>query len=98
MTELYFKLKLIGWAMIVSFIVLMVIYVLIRTIIDDRRTKKIKEYMESIGYEKYLINVASVGGYAEWGYKRVDANGNVSIISNRDLDKMTVRQIKRKYL
>ena len=95
--DLYFKLKVIFdyilpiiiFAIIVVPIILIVCYFTIKSSIREHRIYK---HFMKLGYERYLIGVTSVGGGEYWGWRK-----DGTIIDDRNLDMLTVKEIKKTY-
>lgn len=97
MTELYFKMRLIGFSIIVSVCILIFLFVFIKILVASFKEKRIEKYLTSIGYKRELISVASVGTNHTYGYKRYTNNVLSDIIRDYELKNMSIKQIKKKY-
>jgi hypothetical protein len=98
MMELYFKIKLIGKAIVIGSSVLIFLLVFITCLIASIKEYRIEKYLTSIGYKRELISTASVGTNHNYGYKRVNDNGWYDIIHDSELRSMSLKQIKKKYV
>ena len=98
MTELYFKIKLVGIAMAVGLFVLVLLSMFIKFLITSIRENSIEKYLISIGYKRELISTASVGTNHIYGYKRTNDNGWHDIIRDYELRVMSLKQVKQKYI
>lgn len=56
----------------------------------ERKTK----YLSSIGFNRYLIDVASVGNRAWYGWERNELNER---ISETELKKLTLKELKNRF-
>lgn len=56
----------------------------------ERKTK----YLSSIGFTRYLINVASVGNRAWYGWERDELDER---ISETELEKLTLKELKNRF-
>lgn len=97
MTELYFKIKLIGMAVVVGLFILTFLSIFIKISIASIKESRIEKYLISIGYERELISTASVGTNHTYGYKRLRNDGWHDIIRDYELKNMSVKQVKKKY-
>lgn len=97
MTDLYFGIKLIGDAIVIGLVVLIVLVLFIHSLIHSYKENRIRKYLESIGYERELINTASVGTNHHYGYKRVIDNEHWDIIHDSELIGKSLKQVKQKY-
>lgn len=94
--ETYFKLKIFAEfgtpIIILSIIVLIIFIIVIKAILDGKKIKKIKRYMESKGYEYYLRDVASCGDKTWWAYRKDHIR-----VDEDELYKLSFRKIKKKF-
>jgi hypothetical protein len=97
MTELYFKIKLIGMAVVVGLFILTFLSIFIKISITSFKESRIEKYLVSIGYKRELISTASVGTNHTYGYKRIRDDGWHDIIRDYELKNMSVKQVKKKY-
>ena len=97
MTELYFGIKLIGWAIVIGLLVLIFLAIFIKCLISSIKESRIEKYLVSIGYKRVLINTASVGTNHTYGYERPKNDGWSDIIRDYELSGMTLKQVKQKY-
>ena len=93
----YFKFKLaIEYIIPVSIFALFVIVILIRGIKETR----IKKFFMSHGYERTLLDMASFGDDAYYGWIRYpDESKHITgnYVSDRELRGLTIKVIKKKY-
>ena len=52
------------------------------------------EYLSSIGFNRYLIDVASAGNRAWYGWERDETDER---ISERELEKLTLKELKKRF-
>lgn len=55
---------------------------------------KIKRYMKSIGFERYVIKTKTFDNIPVWGYRRINTN---EIITEDELLKMSLQQVKYEF-
>lgn len=93
----YFKFKLATEYIIpVSIFTLFVIVILVRSIKETR----IKKFFVSHGYERILLDVASFGGDAYYGWIRYpDESKHITgnYVDDRELRGLPIKVIKKKY-
>lgn len=97
MTEFYFRIKLVGIAVVVGLFVLTFLSIFIKLLVSSIKENRIEKYLISIGYKRELISTASVGTNHTYGYKRVRDDGWHDIIRDYELKNMSVKQVKKKY-
>ena len=97
MTELYFGIKLIGLAVVIGLFVLIFFVIFIKYLISSIKERRVEKYLVSIGYNRELIDTASVGDNHTYGYKRPKENGWSDIIRDYELRGMSLKQVKQKY-
>lgn len=97
MTDLYFKIKLIYGAVVLSVIILILLTSLVKCLSVSIKENRIEKYLTSIGYKRELISTASVGTNHTYGYVRVKDNGTRDVIRDYELKGMSFKQIKLKY-
>ena len=94
MVDIYIIFKLIKELLpaIVLFAVGLITFICIITqaLKMERKTK----YLSSIGFNRYLINVASVGNRAWYGWQRDEFNER---ISETELEKLTLKELKNRF-
>ena len=96
MVDFYFGVKLFAeLAPVIFFLVMFIITLVITLIKSFKYNHKIK-YLQSIGFERYLINVASVGNKAWYGWQRNDKNEYLHISEN-DLAKIKYKELKKRF-
>lgn len=98
MTELYFGIKLIGGVIVIGLFVLIFLSLFIKYLIASLKESRIEKYLMSIGYERELIDTASVGTNHTYGYKRARDDGWHDIIRDSELKGMSLKQVKQKYV
>lgn len=94
--ETYFKIKTflefaVPIILLIIWILIMLIF-MIWAVISSYKETKIKKYMFSNGYERYLRDVASFGNKDWWAYRK----DNISI-DEEELYKMSYGQVKKKF-
>ena len=82
-------------APVVLFLIIFAITLIIISIKSFKYNRKIK-YLQSIGFERYLINVASVGNKAWYGWRHDDKNEYLHI-SEDDLAKINYKELKKRF-
>lgn len=93
----YFTFKLImELAPIVAFGLLTLLIFVTSLIKSWEWDRKIK-YLQSLGFEQYLIDVASVGGKAWYGWKCEDGTMNGMRISEEELERIDYKTLKEKF-
>lgn len=96
MVEKYLKFKMFTEiylpAIIFGVIVLFIFIMVLMAIVEGHKIDKIKKYMIDNGYEYYLRDVASFGDKVWWAYRKDNVR-----IDEKDLYKMSLREIKKKY-
>lgn len=85
-----FKLPLILIGAVIGIFIILLIRALI---VDYICSKKVKILIDA-GYEKYLFNVASCGYGETWGYILKDGDSWKDQLKDREIYKMSMRQIK----
>lgn len=68
------------------------IVIIVRGTIESRKIN----YLKYLGFERYLINVASVGNKAWYGWRRDDKNEYLHI-SEKDLAKISYKELKKRF-
>lgn len=97
MIELYFRIKLVGIAIVAGLFVLVLLSIFVKLLIASIRESRIEKYLISIGYKRELISTASVGTNHTYGYKRARDDGWHDIVRDYELKNMSVKQVKKKY-
>lgn len=96
MVDFYFGIKLFAeLAPVVLFLVMFIIILIMTSIKSFKYNRKVK-YLKSIGFERYLIDVASVGDKAWYGWRRDDKNEYLHI-SEEDLARIDYKKLKEKF-
>lgn len=98
MADLYFGIRLIAGILPLGILVLFFLFYFIRHLIFSLKHNRIKKYLISIGYERRLISTASVGNNHTYGYIRPNNNGWNDIIRDYELNRLSVKQVKQKYI
>lgn len=97
----YFKFKLATeYSIPVSIFTLFIIVILIRVIKETIRETRIKKFFVSHGYERILLDVASFGGDAYYGWIRYpDESKHITgnYVDDRELQGLSLKTIKEKY-
>ena len=91
MTTIYFGIKVLEGLIGVVFLI-----VLAWTCIKFIKNTKIARYLESVGYERVLLNTAAFGDNHTYGYRKKDDDGYFIIISDSELKGLSLKQIKQK--
>lgn len=94
MLELYYKIKVICFFIGLIILALLILSSIGIVIYENLKWSAKIRYLSSIGFERYLHDVASVGNRAWYGWKRESTNERVLESS---LSRMTLQQIKDKY-
>lgn len=97
----YFKFKpATEYSIPVSIFTLFIIVILIRVIKETIRETRIKKFFVSHGYERILLDVASFGGDAYYGWIRYpDESKHITgnYVDDRELQGLSLKTIKEKY-
>ena len=95
--EAYFKFKL-AWelAPIVIFIVISIISFVIYCFEEWNWQRKIR-YLQSLGFERYLKDVASVGNKCWYGWQRDTGDLFWQTISEEEIKMMTYKELKEEF-
>lgn len=97
MANLYFIFKfIIELLPVVLFGLLTIIIITINVINQYRFTKKIN-YLKSIGFERYLKDVASVGDKVWYGWEREDGSIFGQRISEEEIKRIDYKELKEKF-
>lgn len=56
-----------------------------------------EKYLIKLGFEHFLVRVASVGNHADYGWKRTRKDGTYEYITENELDGITFKKLKEKY-
>ena len=92
--DLYFKFKLYGELFIIGLFVLAIVIIILKTCISIAKETLKENYLESIGFEKIMWRVASVGNHCDYRYIREEDD---ICIEDYEFDKMSLRELKKKY-
>ena len=93
----YFTFKLIMELAPIVIFVLLAVFLFITSLIKQfERDRKIK-YLQSRGFERYLKNVASVGGKAWYGWRYDDGTMFGMRISEEELESITYKKLKERF-
>lgn len=98
MTDLYFKIKLIGSAIFIGLVVSIFLFIFINSWVSALKEKRIEKYLTSIGYKRELISTASFGTNHTYGYKRYKDGRLIDIVRDSELQGKPFKQIKREYV
>lgn len=95
--EAYFKFKL-AWelAPVFIFIVIFVILFIIYCFEEWSWQRKIR-YLQSLGFKRYLKDVASVGDKCWYGWKRDTGDLFWQTISEEEIKMMTYKELKKEF-
>lgn len=96
-TEVYFAIRNYVLLGLSGFAVVLVILLIIISLLSNLFLNRKFRYLEKIGFERYLINVASVGNHCDWGWKRINADGSWEIISDTEVKEDSLARLKKKY-
>ena len=94
MVELYYKIKVIGFFVGLGILTLLVLLFIGIVVYDSLKWSAKIHYLSSIGFERYLHNVASFGYGASYGWKRKTTSEH---ILESSIKHMSLRQIKDTY-
>jgi hypothetical protein len=97
MTELYFGIKLVGYAIVIGLFVLIFLAIFIKCLISSIKESRVEKYLISIGYKRELISTASVGTNHTYGYKRLNNDSWNDIVRDYELKGVSLKQVKQKY-
>lgn len=95
--EAYFNFKLfLELAPIVCFI-LLAIFIFFASLIKQCEWNRKTEYLQSIGFERYLKDVASVGGKAWYGWECEKGAMAGMRISEEELERIDYKKLKERF-
>ena len=101
MINFYLKVKFITEIILpivmIGIILLLGVIAVISSIIEHYIWQKKTNYLKSIGFERYLISVASVGNKAWYGWQREDVRTFGLRISEEELKKISYKKLKERY-
>ena len=92
--DLYFKFKLYSELIIIGLFVLTIALVILKVAINITRETRKENYLTSIGFEKKMWRVASVGNHCDYRYVREEDN---IYIEDYEFNKMSLKELKKKY-
>lgn len=92
--DLYFKFKLYSELIIVGLIVLAIVIAILKVAISITKETRKENYLASIGFEKKMWRVASIGNHCDYRYIREEDD---TCIEDYEFDKMSLRELKKKY-
>lgn len=97
MVDFYFTFKLfMELAPIVVFI-LLAILIFFASLIKQREWNRKIKYLQSLGFERYLIDVASVGNKAWYGWECKNGVMAGMRISEEELEKIDYKELKERF-
>lgn len=94
MIELYYKIKIVCFFIGIGALALMILAFIGMVIYENLKWTAKINYLSSIGFERYLHDVASVGNRAWYGWRRKSTDEHVLESS---LEHMSLQAIKNKY-
>lgn len=97
MTDLYFGIKLVIYAIVVGFFVICLLFLLFQGIKEQIRCNRINKYLTSIGFERGLIRTVAFGDNHTYGYIKEYENRYTVIIEDNELKNMPLREIKKRW-
>lgn len=92
--DLYFTFKLICEVVVCVLFLMIILAVCFSVAIECFRENRIRTYMESIDFERYVSDVSSFGGKVFYGYRR---NSTGECIDERELFRMTFKDVKKRF-
>lgn len=96
MTEIYFGLEVLGGIVVVGLLSILFLVVFIKLLAESVKKTRTERYLESLGYERVLLNTAAFGDNHTYGYRKKDDDGYFVIISDSELKGLSLKQIKQK--
>ena len=90
----YFKFKLYVELIIVGLLVLAIVIPILKVTISNIKETRKENYLASIGFEKKMRIVASVGNHCDYRYIRKEDD---ICIEDYEFYKMSLRELKKKY-
>lgn len=99
MTELYFGLKTVGIISILGIVLIGGLFLVVATkvTLEFIKDSRKENYLNSLGYERILLNTAAFGDNHTYGYRKKDNDGYFIIIRDSELKGLSLKQIKQKY-
>ena len=95
--EAYFNFKLfMEFAPIIWFVLLTIVLFIINGIKSWKWDRKIK-YLQSLGFERYLIDVASIGDKAWYGWECKKGTMVGKRISEEELERIDYKKLKERF-
>lgn len=92
----YFTFKLIMELAPIAIFVLLTLFLFITFLIKQFKWDRKIKYLQSLGFERYIINVASVGNKTWYGWQRDDKNEYLHI-SEKDLARINYKELKMRF-
>lgn len=97
MTEAYFTFKLFMELAPIVWFVLLVVIIFITSYIKSWKWDRKIEYLQSLGFERYLKDVASVGGKAWYGWECKEGIMANMRISEEELERIDYKTLKERF-
>ena len=95
--ETYFTFKLFTELIPIVALILLVIILFIINYIKSREWNHKINYLQSLGFERYLIDVASVGNKAWYGWGCKNGTMAGMRISEEELDRIDYKKLKERF-
>lgn len=95
--EAYYTFKLIMELAPIAVFILLVLFLFITALIKQFKWDRKIRYLQSRGFERYLENVASVGGKAWYGWKCEKGIMAGIRISEEELERIDYRKLKERF-
>lgn len=93
----YYTFKLIMELAPLAIFVLLALFLFVTSLIKQFEWDRKIRYLQSHGFERYLKNVASVGGKAWYGWRYDDGTMFGIRISEEELEKITYKKLKERF-
>ena len=93
----YYTFKLIMELAPIAIFVLLTLFLFITALIKQFQWDRKIKYLQSCGFERYLKDVASVGGKAWYGWRYDDGTMFGIRISEEELEKITYKKLKERF-
>lgn len=93
----YFTFKLVMELVPIVIFILLTLFLFITSLIKQFEWDRKIKYLQSRGFERYLKDVASVGGKAWYGWHYDDGTMFGMRISEEELGKITYKKLKERF-
>lgn len=93
----YFIFQLVKELAPIAIFILLTLFLFITSLIKQFKWDRKIKYLQSRGFERYLKDVASVGGKAWYGWRYDDGTMFGMRISEEELEKITYKKLKERF-